>query len=368
MLESVRIGRRQLLAATALALVSGGLQAAPAAFPALERPALQVKAPERQVMQSAVQAGKRLVAVGERGLVVLSDDGGKRWRQARQVPVSTTLTSVFFVDEKLGWAVGHGGVVLHSRDGGESWAKQADGVSLAKVALKAAEQAVASQPDNAGAQRALADANALVTDGPDKPLLDVHFQNAKRGWVVGAYNLFFETDDGGQTWKSVASRLFNPKVLHLNAIRSQGQRVFIVGEQGQMHRSLDGGLTFEPVTSPYKGSWFTLALPSDGSVTVAGLRGNVYRSPDAGQSWQVIEGAPPVSFLSAIPLRDGGVLLANQAGQLYVTRTGSAVSPLPVQPMPPLAGLLLLQDQSLLALTLGGIVPVSVPGLHGNSK
>lgn len=367
MCESVLIGRRKLFTAAVLLAVSASLQAAPA-FPALERAALQVRAPERQVLQAAAQAGQRLVAVGERGVVVLSDDSSKSWRQARQVPVGVTLTAVTFADDKLGWAVGHGGVVLHSRDGGETWVKQADGVSLAKAALQAAEQAVSRQPDSAAAQRALADANALVADGPDKPLLDVHFQDARRGWVVGAYNLFFETEDGGQSWNSVGARLVNPKVLHLNAIRAQGQSVFIVGEQGQMHRSLDGGQTFEVVTSPYKGSWFTVALAGDGSVIAAGLRGNVFRSPDFGKSWQVIEGAPPVSFLSAVPLPDGAVLLANQAGQLYVTRAGSALTSLPAQPMPPLTGLLVLQDKSLLTLTLGGVFSLAAPSLNGNSK
>jgi photosystem II stability/assembly factor-like uncharacterized protein len=372
MLETVLIGRRRLVAAAVLGAATAGLQAAPA-FPALERAALQVRAPERQVMQAAAQAGQRLVAVGERGLIVLSDDGGKSWRQARQVPVSVTLTAISFADDKLGWAVGHGGVVLHSRDAGETWVKQADGATLAQAALQAAEQALeqqaGSQPHfQAATLRALSDAKVLVADGPDKPLLDVHFQDARRGWVVGAYNLFFETDDGGQSWKSLGARLHNPKVLHLNAIRSQGQSVFIVGEQGQMHRSLDGGKTFEAVPSPYKGSWFTVALPADGSVLAAGLRGNAYRSPDFGKSWQALEGAPPVSFMSAIPLAAGGVLLANQAGQLLVTGTGSALSPLPAQPIPSLTGLLMIKDKSLLALTLGGVVPLAAPGLNGNPK
>lgn len=367
MLEFVLIGRRALTVAAALAVSSCALQAA-TAFPALGRAALQVKAPERQVMQAAAQAGARLVAVGERGIVVLSDDGGKTWRQARQVPVSTTLTAVSFADDQLGWAVGHGGIVLHTRDGGETWAKQADGVLLAQRALQAAEQAVSRNPDSAVALRALSDARVLVADGPDKPLLDVHFQDARHGWVVGAYNLFFETADGGASWNSVGSRLVNPKALHLYAIRSHGASVFIAGEQGQLHRSSDGGQTFEAVASPYKGSWFSVVLPADGSVVAAGLRGNLYRSSDFGKSWQRLEGAPPLSFLSATALPDGAVLLANQGGQLFTTRGGSALRALPAPPMPPLTGLLVLKDQGLLALSLGGVVPLPAPGQNGTSK
>jgi photosystem II stability/assembly factor-like uncharacterized protein len=306
-----------------LALLAPPVKAA-TAFPALERPALAVRAPQRQVMQAAALAGERIVAVGERGIVVLSDDAGRSWRQARQVPVSVTLSAVTFVDAQLGWAVGHGGVILHSRDGGETWARQADGATLA-VDL-------------------------------DKPLLDVCFVDARRGWVVGAYNLFFETRDGGANWQSAGQRLNNPKALHLNAIRARGEQVFIVGEQGQIHRSLDGGQTFEALGSPYKGSWFTLALPGDGSLVVAGLRGHALHSADLGRSWQALDGGPPVTFLAALPQADGAVLLANQAGQFFTSRAGAALVARPSVPMPPLTGLLLLRDQRLLALGLGGVV------------
>ncbi|MBL0150765.1 MAG: hypothetical protein IPP87_19595 [Ideonella sp.] len=104
-------------------------------FPALDRPAVQQRTPQRNVLLAAAAAGPRLVAVGERGLVVLSDDGGASWRQAQTVPVSVTLTAVQFIDERLGWAVGHGGVVLRSEDAGQTWRRMVDGRQLAQAAL-----------------------------------------------------------------------------------------------------------------------------------------------------------------------------------------------------------------------------------------
>ncbi|RFQ06817.1 glycosyl hydrolase, partial [Pseudomonas sp. ATCC 13867] len=53
--------------------------------------------------------------------VLLSDDQGKNFRQARSVPLSTPLTGVSFVDADHGWAVGHWGAILVTSDGGESW-------------------------------------------------------------------------------------------------------------------------------------------------------------------------------------------------------------------------------------------------------
>lgn len=353
-----RFGVR-LVAAGTLTALSMALQAAPA-FPALDRPALPVKGPERQVMQSAAMAGLRIVAVGERGLVVLSDDNGKTWRQARRVPVSTTLTAVSFVDATLGWAVGHGGVVLHTQDGGETWVRQTEGGALATAALHAAEDAVRRQPNSPKDIHDLMAAKLLVNDGADKPLLDVYFSDSLHGWVVGAYNLFFETRDGGRTWKSIACRLDNPKGLHLNAIRAQGANIFIVGEQGQVHRSTDGGQTFEALSSPYKGSFFTLSLTPDGNVVIAGLKGNVFYSDDLGKRWRQIEGAAPVSFFGSSVLADGGVLLGNQGGQLFISRSGAAMIQLTTPPLPPLASMLVLNDGGVLVLGLGGAI--RVPG------
>lgn len=354
---------RRIASAMALGLagLTGPTQAA-TPYPALERPALQVRAPERQVLQAAAQAGRRLVAVGERGLIVLSDDQGSQWRQARQVPVSVSLTALSFIDAQRGWAVGHGGVILHTTDGGETWTKQADGLALAQVALTQAERQAAQRPDDAAAQRALADARRLLDDGADKPLLDVRFTDAQRGWVVGAYNLFFETTDGGATWRSVSERLDNPRALHLNALAVRGQTVFVAGEQGVLFRSVDGAQRFEALASPYKGSWFSVALGEDGAVTVGGLRGNAFRSADGGSTWRAIDGLPPVSIVAASAAGQGGVLLANQAGQLFLSRASAAAQPLRVAPMPPLNGLLVLGRQAALALGFGGAISLDLSG------
>ena len=86
----------------------------------LSQPALLTPKALGAATLAVTRAGPRLVAVGERGTVLLSDDHGVSWKQAA-VPVQATLTCVRFVDEKTGWAAGHLGVVLRSADGGRSW-------------------------------------------------------------------------------------------------------------------------------------------------------------------------------------------------------------------------------------------------------
>ena len=92
----------------------------------LDAPAAQSPLAARSLLQGVAIAGSRIVAVGQRGHVVHSNDSGTSWKQA-SVPVSSDLTAVFFVDDKQGWAVGHDGVILHTADSGEKWELQLSG-------------------------------------------------------------------------------------------------------------------------------------------------------------------------------------------------------------------------------------------------
>ena len=73
------------------------------------------------LLLDAVQTGNRLVAVGEYGHVILSDDQGESWQQANSVPTRNTLTSVMFLDNQTGYAVGHEATILKTSDGGNNW-------------------------------------------------------------------------------------------------------------------------------------------------------------------------------------------------------------------------------------------------------
>jgi photosystem II stability/assembly factor-like uncharacterized protein len=347
--RALRLTRRRVLALGAAAVLPA--QAAEAdRFGALTRAARAVLRPERAVLLAGALAGERLVAVGERGVVALSDDGAGRWRQARSVPVSVTLTAVRFADAFNGWAAGHGGVIIATRDGGEHWVLQADGARLAEAAASAAA-ALGTDPRGPALAK---EAALLVKDGPDKPLLDLHVVDARRVVVAGAYGLFFETLDAGTRWTAALDRLDNPKGQHLYALAVRGSTWLLAGEQGLLLRSSDDGHHFAPIASPYNGTWLAACAAADGSWVVAGLRGHAWRSTDDGQRWTRLEGAPPANLVSASALPDGGVLLASQAGQLLVSRAGGPLTAVPGPALPPLSQALALPGGGWLALGLGG--------------
>ena len=282
--------RKFALLATALSLVGCAMWSASAL--AADAPASDVvysvesaKASKSLVLD-VVHAGKRLVAVGDRGHILYSDDQGATWTQAK-VPTRQLLTSVFFVDDKHGWAVGHDAQILASEDGGSTWTKQFEDLKR------------------------------------ESPLLDVWFQDASNGFAVGAYGALMATTDGGKNWEDVSDRLDNEDQFHLNAITAvKDAGLFIVGEQGSMFRSADWGQTWEKLEGPYEGSLFgVIGTAQPNTLLAYGLRGNLYRSTDFGSNWEKVElkaerGDLEFGLSGATLLDDGSIVIVGNGGSV----------------------------------------------------
>ncbi|MTV41087.1 glycosyl hydrolase [Duganella radicis] len=331
---------------------TGGAAAVAAVVPPVAPAVLQNKAvPSKKAPQSAMlavtRAGPRLVASGERGIILLSDDAGVNWRQAN-VPVQTSLTALRFTDQQRGWAVGHLGTIVHTADGGVSWSLQLDGMRAARLAADGLS-ASGHPPDQKLAEQ-------FIAEGPDKPFFDVDFSDGLHGYVVGAYNLAFSTGDGGKTWQTLTPRLPNANSLHLYAVRARGDKVFIVGEQGLVLRSRDGGASFEALPSPYKGSFFGLLLTRSGTLLAYGLRGSLYRSSNDGADWQAIATNVGNAIGAAVERDDGSLMLLTHNGGILVSADdGRSFAPHKTGAAAPVAGVAAAPDGALVLATLRGL-------------
>lgn len=327
----------------------------------LEQPALISARASRSVLLAVTQAGQRLVTVGERGIILFSDDGGMSWRQA-QVPVSVTLTAVYFATEKKGWSVGHSGTVLHTEDGGASWSKQLDGNQAARLMLEAAQKNAIARNNDEQARRQLSEAQRLVREGADKPFFDSWFSDEKHGFIVGAYGLFFATEDGGRTWLPRQAHLDNPNGRHLYSIKALGTSVYIAGEEGVLYRSTDGGRNFVNMATPYRGSYFGVLPFEKGNVVVYGLRGNAYLSQDAGHQWRKIDSSTTTAFTAGQVLSDGSIVLASQAGEvLRSTDHGHTFQALQVAQPLPFSGVAQSANGRLILSSVRGIAHILIP-------
>ncbi len=239
---------------------------------------------DRIILMDVTTAADRLVAVGERGFVLVSDDKAKSWK-ARETPVTRTLTGVAFSNPKVGVAVGHNGSLVRTEDGGETWRHI-----------------------------------PLEGTGSDS-LLGVAHLGGDHFVAYGAFGLYFDSADGGQTWqrRMILGEEFD---RHISQVVSAGPAVFLVAESGTLARSDDGGATWTALTSPYVGSYFGAVVAKDGAILAFGMRGNIFRSADLGATWQQIPLDTKTSMNAGRQLADGRILLVGNSGLLALSRDG----------------------------------------------
>lgn len=279
-------------ACTAALLASAVVQAQPgAAVPDwAAQPAHAWRAPSHMALLGAARAGSRMVAVGEHGLVLLSDDDGHSWRQAQRVPLDATLSAVTFVDPKHGWAVGQWGAILATDDGGQTWREQR--------------------------------LDATV----DQPLFSVAFTSERDGYAVGLWSLLLETHDGGRSWtKSTLPRAAGRAKADLNLYSVFGDRqgaVYIAAEQGRVAKTVDGGHSWSWLDTGGKGSLWSGMAGSNGRVVVGGLLGSLFESRDGGATWTPLHAGATGSITSLAEV-DGRLLGVGLDGTVLRERAGT---------------------------------------------
>lgn len=317
------------------------------------------------------RAGNNIVAVGERGHILMSGDEGDNWRQVAS-PVRVTLTGTYFIDESFGWAVGHDGVVLKTGDGGKTWRKLLDGVRAnelmlehAQARLAAGEEALENAPEEQQEELAAEveeltylaeDAEVFADEGPSRPFLDVWFKDRNEGIVVGAFGLMLRTTDGGETWAAWYDHLDNASNFHLNAISPIGDHLYIAAEAGTLYRSGDWGQSWEMLDSPYDGSFFGITGNAQGRLVAYGLRGNAFQSGDWGDSWEVIDTGVDSSFFSGTMLNDGSAVLVGAAGvSVHIDAAGQVIGTDRDAARLPLSKVLESANKGLLVAGLNGV-------------
>lgn len=247
---------------------------------------------ERLLLNDAARVGQRIVAVGEHGYTISSDDEGATWQRAAGLR-RTMLTKVAFVDDKTGWLVGHDGLIAATDDGGATWKEQ------------------------------------RYAPADEAPLLGVFARDASNAIAVGAYGLYLETSDGGSTWTARKIALGDDD-RHLNAITAFGAgKLAIVGESGSVLISADQGATWAAATPPYEGSYFGALAIGKEALMIYGLRGQAFVTSDSGATWTAAVGSGPVTLLGGGVAADGSVTLVGSAGSVRISRdAGKTFAPL----------------------------------------
>ncbi len=262
---------QSVLWAAALACAFASAAAAPAGPRGTDTPGWRAA---HSPLLTVARAGDRLVAAGDRGTILLSDDEGANWRVS---PSGTgeLLTASVFTSPSEGWVVGQDSTVLHTADAGAHWTTQTTAAGNDQALFSVAS---------------LGDAHLIAT---------------------GAYALVLETQNGGAAWSP--DKLPNlDEDYHLNCAMAHGPDVVVTGEAG--HAFVRRGTTWSPMPVGYEGSQFGCLSMRDGSMYSFGLRGSLFVSTTAAPAWHRIETGEQRSIFGGTVLANGFVALVGSNG------------------------------------------------------
>lgn len=286
---------------------------------------------ERFSVTGMAYAGKRLVAVGELGHIMLSDDEGKTWREAQvKDGRGSALTQVMFFNDKEGVAVGHDAWALFTEDGGLNWRE------------------------------------TLFDKDFSEPLLGVWGLAEGPVFAYGSFGRFFVSNDHGRTWEKRDPGIADAHVYAMNG--GPDGHLMMVGEHGLAFKSTDFGQTWQAIPEFYRGTMFGLIRLSSEEWIAYGLRGNIFRTTDFGATWTQIPTHLSIGLFGHGVLPDGRIIIVGQGGVMLESRdNGVSFNIIQENKGNNLTSVVALPDGRLLTAGLGGIHNFD-GGLQGEQK
>jgi len=264
------------------------------ASPALGGTVSPTGRPHHDLFDVASVSPDGFVAVGERGAIFRTGDGGRTWERV-DAGTGRALAAVCFPDDSNGWTVGQAGTILHSPDSGKTWVPQ---------------------PSGSGAY-----------------LLDVDFFDASHGTAVGENCTVLATADGGRSWTRTGFR--DPdgweEGINLYTVAMTGpDRACIAGDQGRIFRTGDSGRTWHEASSPLydaermDGAVIYSMARDSGVMYAVGIDGVFVMSRDQGRTWARRRTGYEGPELYGIDVAGGRGVAVGSGGLLLRTLDGGA--------------------------------------------
>ena len=271
-------------------------------------------------------------ACGRWGTVLHTGDGGQRWVK-QDSSTDYTLSSISFPDPKNGWAVGEGGTIIHTKDGGQNWVNQKCPVGYFLMGVSFTDEnkgwAVTEWTNILHTEDGGENWRVQFKDD-DFVLKSVSFCDAFNGWVAGEYGFIYHTADGGQTWEHQAGsfamsedsfELVGGNTL-FNVLAIDPVRALVVGIDGYLARTVDGGKTWEKIGEGIpKTQLFGVCTDRQANTIIIGGKRNLLVGSDGNTHFKTPEIDPPVTYgwiYGITPRGSKGFVAVGKEGCIYL--------------------------------------------------
>jgi len=238
--------------------------------------------------------GEQGIAVGDHGVILISEDGGSQWAAVDAVPSELALNSVAVAGGR-GIVVGQRGTVLVGSDQ-YSWQRAESGTTqrLLGVAMRADGMSFAvgafgtllrSSDSGETWERLALDWDAFLEEkGYEPHLYDVAIRGDGTITVIGEFGLIISSTDQGATWKR--RRLGSASLFGLGFC---GEELgYAVGQDGVVLRTRDGGRKWVRIETGAGNNLLGVWCSGTGEVAVVGVRA-LLQSSDSGDTWRSSE-------------------------------------------------------------------------------
>lgn len=243
-------------------------------------------------------------AVGSRGALLATSDGGQSW-QLKPQPTEDVIRDVYFTDELNGWLVCERNIyelqsnkdarayLMKTTDGGEHWKRinmrgaDIDG-RLSRAVFTRGGNGWAFGEGGAVYTTRDSGANWLRLQTPTRfLLLGGAFIDDNNGWLVGTGATILKTVDGGETWRVSSRPTARVSKLRFNSVSFvDGQRGWAVGSGGTIYRTLNGGSSWQPQASGVTADLLDVKFLDALEGWAVGDEGTVLHTIDGGRHWQ----------------------------------------------------------------------------------
>lgn len=232
-----------------------------------------------------------------------------------------------------GIAVGNYGLIVDSNDGGKSWTAQANPPtdrSLLTVARQSGHCIIGGQE---GEVFISSDCKTwtLVQLSKDIRILDVALGADGTAYAVGGFGTLLKSTDWGKTWQPLSMDWSQTNddgaQPHLYRVHVDAKgEVTVAGEFELVIVSDDGGAHW---TIRHKGtrSLFGMAFAPDGSMYVVGQEGLILKTVDHGTTWRTLDAGTKTILTSIVALPDGHLVASGIHTVLYSSDGGVSWQP-----------------------------------------
>ena len=165
--------------------------------------------------------------VGELGLVLKTEDGGKTW-VAKKLPTTVNFNSVAVFNKNIAMIGGQEGLLFVTHDGGNTWKKNPIYIGASNTPVKEQIFKVALVPFGEGGY-------------------DLTDPRAWHLYVLGSYGLAINSYDFGKNWRVVTMNQDLGYRWLYDISYTGGERACMVGEYGVVFRTKDKGLLWSRI-------------------------------------------------------------------------------------------------------------------------